>query len=98
MACVCCGERLMKLYAKASDQCFWDIPHLKYESDGYAPRIPHVCGGDDIDFTFCLDCGHIQNFKPISDAQLKLIFDIEEENYEDPEDDDDDACLVLRQC
>jgi len=78
MTCICGSERLMNLYGHAKDLQNWRIPHLHHEDDGYAPKIPNVCEGDDIDFTFCLDCGHIQNFKQISDEFLIELLGIEE--------------------
>jgi hypothetical protein len=74
----------MYLYGKSSDLHSWEIPHLNINDDGYAPLIPKVCGGDDINIAFCLDCGQIQNFTPLSDNDLKEILNIEEpEELED---------------
>lgn len=83
MTCKCGSKRLMNLSGKSSDLHSWEIEHLKHEGDGYAPDIPHVCDGDYIDFTFCLDCGQIQHFSPVSDEYLITELNIEEEE-EDP--------------
>lgn len=71
MTCKCGSERIMDLFGKCSDMCNVEVGHLDLEHTGYAPHIPNVCGGDDIHFSFCLDCGMIQNFKPASDELLQ---------------------------
>lgn len=81
MSCSHCGSsRKMSIYGHSKDCNNWEIPHLKIEDDGYAPNIPGVCGGDDIDITFCLDCGMLYHFTPISDSKLKEILNIEEDD------------------
>jgi hypothetical protein len=66
----------MKIYAKADDRQCYRIPHLGLErDDDYAPHIDNLCGGDDVRFTICLDCGTVIGFKPISDEEIKELFD-----------------------
>lgn len=80
MSCSHCGSsRKMSIYGHSRDCNAWVVPHLKIEDEGYAPNIPGVCGGDDIDITFCLDCGMLYHFTPISDSKLKEILNIEDE-------------------
>lgn len=83
MTCKCGSNRIMNLFGHASDCHNWDVPHLKIEGEGYAPRIPHVSSGDEIDISFCLDCGLLQGFKSISDEKLKEILEVEEEEEEE---------------
>lgn len=71
MSCKNCNSnRIMYINGKCSDLCTVNVPHLNKEHDGYAPNIPQVCDGDYIEFSFCLDCGMIQNFAPIGDELL----------------------------
>jgi len=77
MNCQRCGSvRLVRIHGKSVDLNFVDVPHLNIEGDGY---VPNFIGeyGDYISFTFCADCGTIQDDNmngisfPISDATLK---------------------------
>jgi hypothetical protein len=53
---------------KCSDLCVSIYKYL--EMDGYAPRGLGIGGGDYIEFGFCADCGTIQGFVPLSDAEI----------------------------
>jgi hypothetical protein len=35
------------------------------EITGYLPNMGMMGGGDDLSFTFCADCGQIQDFRPV---------------------------------
>lgn len=71
---MCKHKRLLEVGAKASDLQNYAVPHLGLDHDGYAPHITHLCGGDYIEFSICLDCGVVVGFKPISDEEIIAIF------------------------
>ena len=69
MNCKC--ERILCLGGKVSDLSNTSIPHLGVEHEGYVPYIsPALGGGDYIKLELCMDCGRIQNFEPITDANV----------------------------
>ena len=76
MACSTCNsERILHLSAKHNDMLSIQVPHLEQEHVGYAPYIngrrgEKFLGGDYTRISFCLDCGQIQNFRPITDEEL----------------------------
>ena len=67
MICECGSERLIEVGGKCSDLFYAYQPNIDKEYDGYVPRGIGIGGGDDIQFTYCLDCGQIQNWKPAKD-------------------------------
>ena len=71
----CNHERTLHVGAKASDMQNFSVPHLDLEHDGYAPQIPGLCGGDYIELTVCLDCGHLVGFEPMSDEEISGTFE-----------------------
>lgn len=71
MTCTSCSSvRIARISAKHSDAFSIRVPHLEIDRDGYAPYITGVCGGDYTLFSFCLDCGKIQGYEPITDQEL----------------------------
>lgn len=81
MSCSHCGSsRKMSIYGHSRDCNAWAVPHLNVENEGYAPKIPGICYEDDIDITFCLDCGMLYDFSPIPDTKLKEILKINDED------------------
>jgi hypothetical protein len=51
------------------------IPAIEYEKDGGVPYVNYAngdrfLGGDYLNLVFCLDCGRIQDFAPITDADI----------------------------
>lgn len=66
----CQHKRTANVNAKCSDMCGISIDHLDFEHDGYVMDLG-VGSGDYVDFNFCLDCGQIIGFKPVTDAQIK---------------------------
>ena len=65
--------RILTIYGKCSDLCCTeyrvDGKTLK-KTDGYAPNIKGVCGGDDIQFDLDLDTGMILTYKPITHERV----------------------------
>lgn len=66
----CKHERTANINAKCSDMCGISIDHLDFEHDGYVMDLG-VGSGDYVDFNFCLDCGQIIGFEPVTDEQIK---------------------------
>lgn len=82
----CDSERIASITAKHNDLFDINIDHLGYNKyDDYAPVIPGVCGGDYTEFSFCLDCGTIQEFSALSDEQLKDILELDEDSSDEEE-------------
>lgn len=77
MKCVCGSERIARISGKTSDCCAFWYGDMDY--DGYVPSGVGVGeGGDLIEFSYCLDCGRIQDKFPISDERIKKELDLEE--------------------
>ena len=43
----------------------------RLHQSGYVPRDLGVGGGDDVEFTYCLDCGQIQGTFPLPPAKIE---------------------------
>lgn len=82
MTCqTCSSERIAKVHAKASD-----LHHVKIarnEHDGYLPHDFGIGGGDDVDFSYCLDCGQIQGKFPLELTELEQKETPEEQDIGD---------------
>lgn len=64
MSCQKCGSnRLAKISGKTSD-CFDGIIDGKIYS-GYVPDDMGIGGNNEIEFTYCLECGQIQGEWPV---------------------------------
>jgi hypothetical protein len=51
----CTHERTLRLSAKCSDMCHVYWPNDQ-DTDGYAPSIDGLGGGDYVEFSVCIDC------------------------------------------
>lgn len=51
--------------------CHVDFEHNEAESDDYVPKDMNIGGGDYIRFSYCLDCGKIQNEFPLPKTDLE---------------------------
>jgi hypothetical protein len=75
-ACKCGSARVLHVCGKTSDMCAVEAPWLGVEYDGYVPKLPGIDTGNDgfgdyIQYSFCADCGQIQNFRKVSDAAVR---------------------------
>jgi hypothetical protein len=64
----------LSISAKTSDLCcttFTDKDGKETETDGYVPYNIGIGGGDYVDLEIDMKTGQIQNWKPVSDAQVK---------------------------
>jgi hypothetical protein len=77
---------------KHNDLASVTVRRLNIDRDDYLPHVG-IFGGDDTQFTVCMECGQIQNWKPISDAELKLAC----RNTNDEGDDEDEVAEHRRQ-
>lgn len=78
--------RILRIYGKCSDLCSAEYlvdGKIVKEMEGYAPSIPGICGGDDIQFDLDLDLGKIISFKPISHEEVLKALSEEDEDDED---------------
>jgi hypothetical protein len=88
----CDHSRKMSLYMKHNDLASLSIPHLKIDRDDYLPSVG-ILGGDDTQFTVCMECGQITDWKPITDAEIKLAC----RNINDEGDDEDEIAEQRKQ-
>lgn len=68
MNCLRCNsDRLLEIQGKTADRfVMWNNKGQEYE--GYPPMDAGIGdSGDDIEFTYCLDCGQIQDDFPVDD-------------------------------
>jgi hypothetical protein len=70
MACECGSERIASFQAKCSDMSSTSIDHLDARTMGYVPSGLGIGAGDYVRLDFCLDCGRIQDWTPVSDIDL----------------------------
>lgn len=77
MTCECIMiNRLATVSAKCSDLCSVELSDGR-ESEGYVPHYIGIGGADYIDFTYCLECGRIQEgdrMWPIAEESLEADF------------------------
>ncbi len=65
----CSSPRLARILAHCSDMCSVDLAG-RHEY-GYVPRGLGIGGGDDVQLTYCLDCGQIQGKFPLPRTQME---------------------------
>jgi hypothetical protein len=75
MTCKCGSDRIAQISAKHSDAVSFRVRSLDIDLDGRTPYVNYAngdrfIGGDYLFLVFCLDCGQIQNFTPITDEDL----------------------------
>lgn len=73
MTCKCGSNRIANVQGKCSDMSSAQIPHLNIDHDGCVMRLG-VGSGDYMNVTFCLDCGQLQNFKPMTDEEIMEVY------------------------
>lgn len=71
----CKSKRIIKICGHTCD-CFY----MHYHGEEYNAYVPQDIGigdgGDDIEFSYCLDCGQIQNKFPINENVVTEIYKI----------------------
>ena len=73
MICDKCGsDRIMNINGKCSDLCMASYKDL--EKDGYVPDGIRIGGGDEVTFSYCLECGMIQDSFPVDEQEVKDAF------------------------
>lgn len=65
----CASDRIAKISGKCSDMFQFETEGIEY--NGYVPINLGVGDGDYIRFSYCLDCGKIQNSFPITNEDVK---------------------------
>lgn len=81
MACNCGSIRIVSIGGCCSDRS--SVHYRDKEHLGYVPYGIGIGGGDYIEFVFCADCGHLQNFTPIPEPTLKELFAKADNNTDD---------------
>lgn len=76
----CDSDRIACVEAKCSDLC--NVWVLDKEHDGYVPHDLGIGGGDNVEFSYCMNCGQMMGTFPLPLAEI--------EGAAGPEDDDDD--------
>lgn len=67
----CKSDRIFSLNSKSSDMN--NFTYMGAEGDGYCPDVEHICGGDYIFVTVCLECGKIQGDFPVHSEALEEL-------------------------
>ena len=68
--CQGCGSgRTAHVLAHCSDMCGVQVSGRRVH--GHVPRDLGIGGGDDVQFTYCLDCGRIQGTFPLTRIRLE---------------------------
>ena len=66
MSTCCNNPRFATVNAKCSDMCTVDVEGFDSAEPDYVPPNMNLGeGGDYIDFTYCLNCGHMQGDWPV---------------------------------
>jgi hypothetical protein len=65
----CGGRRVAHVLGHCSDMCGIDLAGRHYY--GHVPRDLGIGGGDDVQFTCCLDCGQIQGAFPLPPSAME---------------------------
>ena len=67
---ICCdNQKIAHVGAKCNDM--FSLTYENIEIDGYVPSGLNIGGGYYVEFNFCLNCGQIQNFKPVDIQNVK---------------------------
>lgn len=66
----CNSKRLLEVMAHCRDCCVMSFNRV--EHNGYVPYDLNLGGGDDVEFTVCLDCGKIQGLSKWPDPEFSM--------------------------
>jgi len=69
MACKCGSERIVNILGHCVDECCIRLGN--FEDMNYVPDDMEIGGGDDLEFSYCLDCGKIQGEFPVQKTKLE---------------------------
>jgi hypothetical protein len=67
----CKSDRIIQVIAKCKDLCY--IKFKEKEKGGYVPYDLGIGGEDYIKFSYCADCGMIQDEFPIDQKYLNWL-------------------------
>lgn len=73
--CDCAKPLVLDIEGKTSDMCFYRVSALDIEGEGYVPSGLGVGGGDYLRVKVCLACGKLQNFKPLTEENIRAAFE-----------------------
>ena len=83
MTCKCGSTTIISINGKCRDlfDCSYNSRSGKtYEYDGYVPSGLGIGEGDYIEFDFCAVCGTIQGFEPLSEQDILLELEVDDED------------------
>lgn len=72
--CNCQTPRVANVEGCVKDCCEIEVPHLGINHSGYVPNDIGVGSGDYLFFSYCLNCGQIENFESCTDDQVRKAF------------------------
>lgn len=62
---MCCDDRkIVSIFGKCSDMFNLQCSEEEVDYNGYVPKDIGIGRGDDIEFSYCLNCGKIQDDFP----------------------------------
>lgn len=74
--CIYCNsDRIIFITGKTSDCFNISYPNLSLQYDGYVPEGIAIGGGDYIEFSYCFECGRIQDKFPIDKQVIMRLFE-----------------------
>lgn len=72
MTCDCGSDKFVSVSGKTSDLGFYQFGTLQRE--GYVPAGLGIGAGSYLRFKFCISCGKIADFKPLTPEQVTESF------------------------
>ena len=66
----CSSKRLIHIYAECGDSC--KVSTGKFQLLGQVPDDLNIGAGDTIEFTYCAECGQIQDDFPLDTTTLEV--------------------------
>jgi hypothetical protein len=67
----CESERVVRVHSHGVDRNNWKLGNGEW-SDGYLPHDLGIGGGDDLEMSYCLECGQIQGKFPLPPTELEV--------------------------
>ena len=65
----CLSTRMAYILARCSDMCTVELAGRRRHD--YVPRDLGIGGGDDVQLTYCLDCGQLQGRFPLPQTNIE---------------------------
>lgn len=85
----CKSDRIVTVTAKCSDMCSVSMSGDR-ELYGYVPSDLGIGGGDDVHFSYCLECGQIQDDFPLDESELEMSPELDNDGMDLDDDEADE--------